>query len=271
MNYVLANNDNIVDFASVLPEDFIDINNRSIVAYEDDGSVCGAISVSRGDIYYDIDWLYVVPERRLRGIGRGLIWEVKRMVESIGRCPVHALFDATLDNGLFEFFMSISERNLFVDVEYAYDRFIVPVEDFLGSPAIKKEHKLKYKPSPFFKLEPYMRNKLLTKTIDNLTITNEEDLPSTCEKKLCVAVVDKQNPLGLMLVQKELSDDLHLTYLFAEDGMALYTILKFAEMVLGQYFMGRNIYFDAINNKSYKLARNIFPDAVTHKIYEADF
>ena len=270
MNYILANKDNIIDFESVLPEIFIEDNSRSIVAYEDDGTVCGAVSVSRADIYYDIDWIYVTPQKRLLGIGRGLIMEVKKMVNAIGLCPIHAIFDTSDDNGLYEFFVSISSPDMVVDVEYSHDRYVVSVGDFVEYPALKKEHQVKYTPKYFFELDETEKNRVLGKAVGNLTITDEKSLPSSCEKKLCIAVFEYKSPVGFMMVQKDMEGDLHLTYLYANDGMALYGMLKYTEIILRKKYMDRKIYFDAVTVQSERLARNVFPNAAVHKMYEAE-
>ena len=271
MNYTLADENNIRSFMSVLPEILIEDNSRSIIAYEDDGTVCGAVSVSRGDIYYDIDWIYVTPHKRLSGVGRGLITEVKKMVDAVGLFPVHALFDTSTGNGLYEFFLSISQEEMIVDVEYSHDRYMVSVSDFVEYPAFKKDYPVKYTPKYFFKLDEKERNLVMEKTVGNLTITSEQDFPVSCEKALCIAVFEYKTPVGFTMVQKDSETNLHLTYLYADNKMALYSLFKYAVAILKKKYMDRKIYFDPLTAESERLAENLFPNADVHKIYEAEF
>ena len=84
MNYIKIDQSNRMDFASVLPEAFSQEPYIALGAYEPDGSVCGAVSLSDDGEQYGIDWLYVTPKKRLMGIGLGLVKEVKHMVSKIG-------------------------------------------------------------------------------------------------------------------------------------------------------------------------------------------
>ena len=55
MNYIVADQLNIKSFESVMPEYLVDDLGTSLVAYEDDGSVCGAVSISYDGEGYLID------------------------------------------------------------------------------------------------------------------------------------------------------------------------------------------------------------------------
>ena len=67
MNYLRVTKENAGDFLSVLPERFCTGRDVSLAAYEDDGAVCGAVSVTYGGDQYDVNWLYVAPEKRHDG------------------------------------------------------------------------------------------------------------------------------------------------------------------------------------------------------------
>ena len=115
MNYIRIDATNIDDFTSVLPASYFDGAGICLGAYEEDGSVCGAIALSYDGVQYDIDWLYVVGEKRLAGVGTGLIREVKHIVAELGVAPIRAQFDIEEDTGLYAFFLTVCLQISIVD------------------------------------------------------------------------------------------------------------------------------------------------------------
>ena len=271
MNYIRVDNGNKGDFASVLPENYVDGIGVDLAAYENDGTFCGAVSLSYGTMQYDLDWLYVVPEKRLSGIGTGLLREVKRMVASIGICPIRALFDASEDNGLYRFFLSASSPDLLIDVDYSHDRYIVTAEDFLSSELMKDKHRMDYVPAYFWELDEGLREKALEPAMDHLTITNLKAFEESCEKNLCYTVEKDGRILSLMLLQKDNAENLTLSYLYSVDGKALMSMLMPAAMELKKNHKGKEVRFDVVTEEAARLAGKIFPEAERKHMYEADF
>ena len=68
MNFIQINETNRNDFAVLLPPPaYLGGSRASLGAYDDAGALCGAASLQLLDDSYELDWLYVVPERRRSG------------------------------------------------------------------------------------------------------------------------------------------------------------------------------------------------------------
>ena len=270
MNYIRVSGENRSEFASVLPEIFTDENRVSLVAYEDDGTVCGAVSLSYAGYQYNVDWLYVVPERRRSKVGTGLLKEVQYMVASIGICPIIARFDASKDNGLYEFFMDVSNPDMLVDVEYAFDRYNVSAEDFINSEVLKKKGEMDYVPVYLFDMDEEQREKAFDKAMEHLVLLDTEGFEESCVKELCFAVENNGEISALMIVQKEVEGELHLSYLYSEDGKSLMSMLVPAAREVRKNYKGYSISFDAVTDEAELLAKKFFPKAERGLIYEAE-
>ena len=270
MNYIRVSGENKSEFASILPEVFSDGKGVSLVAYDDDGTVCGAVSLSYAGYQYNVDWLYVTPERRREKIATGLLKEVRRMVDSVGICPISVRFDATEDNGLYDFFLSVSNPDMPIDVDYAYDRYIVSAEDFIGAEVMKKNAEMDYVPVYLFEMEGEQREKAFDKAMEHLIVSDPEAFEESCVKELCLAVEKDDEILALMIVQKEVEDDLHLSYLYSVDGKTLMSILLPAAKVVKKSYRGYSISFDAVTEAASLLAGKFFPNADKRLIYEAE-
>ena len=112
MNYILINSDNISDFEGVLPPDYHTVGKRvSLGAYEDDGKILGSISVRMADDEYELDWLYVVPSYRRRGVAKGLFEEITAFISEMGTMPLTAWFEVSEDDdALYRYFLSLKEE-----------------------------------------------------------------------------------------------------------------------------------------------------------------
>ena len=271
MNYIRVNNDNKDEFKSVLPEYISDGGEISLAAYEDDGTVCGAVSVSYGGNQYDVDWLYVAPERRLKKIGTGLITEIKRLVSAVGVCPIVARIDTSVDSGLYEFFLSISNPDLLVDINYSHDRYLFKAEDFLDSPAMKEKADMPYVPTYFSDMKPRSQSYMMHEAVEFLTITDPMRFEERLEKKLCFAVEENGVILSFMLVQKDAAGDLELSFLYSDNSKALLSIMKAAHREVRKNYKDKFIYFDAVTEESAALAKRFLPETDVRQIYEAEF
>ena len=97
MNYVSIDQENIADFESVLYPGFAPGDRRiTIGAYDEDGTVQGAVSVMLMPDQYTCDWLYVHPACRGEGVGTGLYDQVLEFIYSPGMVyPLSACFEVS--------------------------------------------------------------------------------------------------------------------------------------------------------------------------------
>lgn len=269
MNYIRIDATNIDGFTSVLPARYFDGADICLGAYEEDGSVCGAISLSFDGIQYDIDWLYVVPQKRLAGVGTGLLREIRNITAELGNLPFRAQFDTEEDTGLYAFFLSVDDPDFTVDVEYSHDRYFLNTKDFIES--FRGGDLLKLpRPRLFWSLNEKLKEQALTKAVEHLEITDIEKFEDSCEKTLCLAVSEGEKIVSFMLVQNTPSGDLSLTYLYAENQKALFGMLKAAAIETQENFKNRTVFFDAVTAEAEALAYKVLPGAMKHAIYEAE-
>ena len=118
MNHILITEENADDFSPLLPPGYSPAEDRiAIGAYNDKGYMAGTISLKQVDYEYDIDWLYVSPSFRRKGVGTGLIKEAVNMIDETGVVPFTARFEATPeDDGILWFFRSLNLDTHIIDV-----------------------------------------------------------------------------------------------------------------------------------------------------------
>ena len=271
MNYLRVTKENASDFSSVLPERFCTGRDVSLAAYEDDGAVCGAVSVTYGDNQYDVNWLYVVPEKRRQYVASGLIREIKSMVNVIGIYPIRAEFEISDDNGLYGLFLSVSDPDFPVELDYSYDRYYVTAEDLLSSEVMKKFKMFSDTPIPIWNMEESFRNSVMDIAMEHLAVTDPETFEESCEKKLCLAVMEDNEILSFMLTQVDQNRNLKLSYLYSKAPAALMSMLFRSSQWLKKDYRKAQITFDPVTKEAEKLAHKIFPNAETRAVYEAEF
>lgn len=269
-HYIEINDENKEDFSEVLPELLMDHIGLSVGAVNSADEVCGAVSVSFDGEQYDIDWIFVTPEMRRRGVGRGLVEEIKRMVDRIGICPIYARFDPMGESGLYGFFLSLNSDRMVVDVNYSHDRYEVDAQDFLNSEHLKLKKDPDYMADRLFELEEDKIESALGIALGNYSFRDPEAFRESCEKNLCFAVQKDDRIRGVMLVQKLPGGDLLLSYIYSADPRAAASLLMAAALELKRNYKHKKIYFDVMNGEAEIMAKKFFPDAIPIHIYEAD-
>ncbi|MCR4797323.1 MAG: hypothetical protein K5853_02630 [Lachnospiraceae bacterium] len=178
MYFVKIDGSNKALFSHVLPESMIDGLGISIGAVSDDVTV-GAVSLSFIGEEYSIDWLYVAPSERLKGVGRGL----------------------------FPFVLAIDDEDNPIDITYSHDRYVISATDFSGSKGLDKVLGsgmiLDYETGSFMKEDAAVRGNLLSEASEFFTVSDVEKFVSTCENDLCLVAKKKGEIYALALVQRE--------------------------------------------------------------------
>ena len=281
MNYIKIDESNKTDFASVLPEEFSKAPYISLGAYEEDGSVCGAVALSFDGTQYDMEWLYVSPQKRRTGVGFGLVKEVRSMIMDIGFGPISAQFEVGRGDGLYPFFLSISNPEFLVDVVYSHDRYVVSAKDFLDSTVAKNGEKNKIEDIEneiknnsvqlFWDMEEELREKALQKTMKHLSILDEDIFAKSCEKPLCFVAQKDQELLSFLIAQNTPSGGIYLSYLYSKEPKALMAVLQAAAVEMKENYGEQTLFFDAVTGGAQSMAEKIFPHSVKRHIYEAEF
>ncbi len=274
MYFVKIDESNKELFSHVLPESMIDGLGISIGAILD-GVTVGAVSLSFNGEEYSIDWLYVAPSERLKGVGRGLIHEVRSMVSDIGICPIRMALSSSDDSGLFPFVLAIDDEDNPIDITYSHDRYVISATDFSGSKGLDKVLGsgmfLDYETGSFMKEDAAVRGNLLSEASEIFTVSDVEKFVSTCENDLCLVAKKKGEIYALALVQRESENVLRLSYLHSKNPKALTSLLQDLLAVLSEYPDDMVIYFDTVTVEAILLANKLFPDAKKEAIYDIEF
>ena len=273
MYFVEIDESNKELFSHVLPEAMIDGLGISIGAVSDDLTV-GAVSLSFNGEEYSIDWLYVTPSDRLKGVGRGLINEVRSMVSDIGICPIRMAISSSDESGLFPFILAIDDEDHPIDITYSHDRYVVSASDFSGSGALEEILSAgmvtDYVTGSFMKEDTAVRGKLLSEASKIFAVSDEEKFFSTCEKDLCLVTKKKGEIHAFVLVQREGENILKLSYLQSKDSKALVSLFQDLSAVLTEYPDNMTIFFDTVTAESKLLADKLFSDATKEAVYDIE-
>ena len=270
MNYILVGKENAGDFENVLFPGFDAEKKRvTIGAYEDDGTVCGAVSVILSDYQYDCDWLYVHPERRRQGIGKGLFEQVMKFISGTGMIfPVSASFEVTPeDDSLYSFFLSMDD----VDVEFSHGRYYASHERIAEAPELHKKMNVRLTEKEFGELSDHEKNQVI-ELITNEHICAIPDLKSflgNMAPDVSIVVFNEGAIVGGIFFQLRGDQNLELQYLFADSSVATVQLTVSAAARVKDKYPGYGIVFDAVNDKSARLAKKVFKGTEPVNIYEA--
>ncbi len=125
--------ENLPGFASVITGDEFDDMQVAVGAVEDDKAVAAAVLSPDGDTL-NVDYLYVLPEARRKGVATALL---KAVAEEMGALHFSAFFPES-EKSLLKFFDSFG-LSMVADSEV----FTVGVEDFIHSEEVMKMAKQK--------------------------------------------------------------------------------------------------------------------------------
>ncbi len=270
MNYIFVGKENTQDFENVLYPGFDAGKERvTIGAYEDDGTICGAISIILSDCQYDCDWLYVHPQRRRQGVGKGLFEETLKFISGTGMIfPLFASFEVTEeDDSLYGFFLSRSD----VDVEFSHDRYYVSHESILKSSELNKKMNVRLTEKVFDELSNYEKNQVIERITDEhiCAIPDMKSFLQNMAPGVCSIVINDEAIVGGIFFQLRGDKNLELQYFFSDNTIGTVQLTVGAAARIKDKYPGYGIVFDAVNEKSGSMAKKIFKDAEPVNIYEA--
>ena len=270
--FVLIEEDMKQDFGGVLPAELVPEENRVCIGIVDEeGEILGAISYSLIAYEYLIDWVYVVPPMRRKGIASLLLNQVLETVMGTGDLfPVSARFPYTdEDHAAFALFQSNEEMM----VNYLYDRYLLGPEEIKNAKNLHVSLHLNIKTTPFFDLPRNRQDQILMEleqkhgyVTDSYERWKRNMIPEFCQ---CIFAEDEL--LDLVLVEKLLDRSLSVSFAYSKNGKGLIAILAAITAVVEKKYPNMSLTFDTINERSRQLAEKIFPQAQPIPIYEAVF
>lgn len=270
VNHILLTEENRGDFESVFPAVFWNGTNRiSLGAYGSEGEILGALSLVLADDQLEIEWLYVIPERRRQGIATGLIEELQRFISSTGEWyPVNARFEVSeQDVSLHRFFLSLPDA----EVAYSHERFYVTAEDIRNSPKLHQERTDVVEMQAFFEREESWQKRVLN-TLEKTygyVVEDYESWKEDCVPDLCLYLSMENRLLCGIFVQRAGDQDLELSWLYGQQKRGLFYILGEVVRKAERLFPECSLTFETINEQSKRLAEHLFPSALTSHVYEA--
>ncbi len=270
MNHILITKENYNDFKDLLPSNLSGGDRITIGAYDDEGFVCGTVSVVRVDDAYELDWIYVAEARRRQGVGNGLISELVKMTNSIDGLPLRANFEAGDDDGLYMFFRAFDRDGLEFDMSYLYDRYYIKPEEM--DEVIKTQFS-KGEPEgaeEFFRRPDHDQRALLEQFEELFSVDNLEIWRSTCVPELCRVAFMDEKLAALILVSKRTDGNLELSFLYGANHQMLFMLLKYCITEARKLSPDAGLVFDTVSEESEKMAKKLFPKAEPIQIFEAE-
>lgn len=268
MNQILITDENYQDFKTVLPAQLSGRSRTTIGAYNDEGFVCGAISMEQMEDRYDIDWLFVLPAVRRRGIGTKLVTAIVDLAEYTGGLSVQSIFEAEDAEKLYDFFLSDAMQEQLFEISYLCQRFYVLPEALGYLEGIKV--KVEGTSELFFKLPMYRQYQILEMISSQYEVRNFDIWENSCTKDLCRVIYRGDKLEALIFFSDRTDGDLELTFLYGKSPKSLIRLMSdtFDEKKLR--YPEAKIIFDAMTPSSERLARKLFPEAKTVPLYEAE-
>ncbi len=272
--YILIEEENEKDFASVLPPGIMQgVNRISIGAINENYAVVGAISYFLVRYEYVIDWVFVAPSVRRQRIGSQLVNKVIETILRMGDLfPIVARFPYTdREHDIFSLFQSLERMT----TSYSHERFVISREGIANAAPLQmklnRKTGKKMEEKFFFDLpEKEQMQILMEMRIEHgFVIKHPESLRDSMVPALCRCTYDDGALVDLVLIQKLLKGDLEVSFVYSKNPIGLITTLISITAEAQKTFPNASLTFDAVNEKSLQLAGKLFPGAVSMPIFEA--
>lgn len=269
MNLIRITEENYKDFEYVLPLNPIDDNRTTIGAYDDDGTVCGAVSMVQSEDLCSIDWLFVIPKMRRQGVATELVASAVELVEHMGGFIIQSAFETEDgDDELYDFFLSDAVHNMLFDISYIYERFYISPEEIAAFRIPDKRQKQSI--TSVFDMPKYKQYQVLELISEYYELNNLRDWEADANRELCRAVYGKDGIDALIFFVERNDDNLQLAFLYGDNSKCLINLIYDTIEVVKKQYPEARIIFDAVTPESETLARKLFPNAKTSSVYEAE-
>ena len=271
-NYLLIDSHHQEEFANVLPACLAEGGNTcAIGVYDDEGHVLGAIAYRCEGFPYYIEWIFVDPAVRRKGIGTTLIRKVFSIIGGTGeRYPVICQVPFTeQEPDLYYFLLTQQCADLF----FSHDRYCLKPEEIREVEDLHRKGNLTLEQKSFFDLSDMEQKKILQQmdqeqifSVAYMERWNEGYIPSLCR------VIYVNNTLMNLIFVKTLPDgNLKLELLYSKYLRGLEELLLSAVKEMESTYPDKELVFDAVSEESRRLARRLFPHARVTHIYEGEW
>ena len=269
--YVWIDEENREGFLGVLPENLRLTSSRiAFGVTEEDGTALGALSCVFLNYQYNLDWIYVEPEKRRQWIGTRLLDQLIQTLEKSGEVfPLSAEFAFSPEDSLLHSFFLSQNRML---VSFSHERYVIHTEDIRSSGMLSGGKLPKgVDVSPFFSLpEPEQRRILENLAKDQAySVSDYGAWKEACVLPLCLICHIKEKAVGGLFTRETEKGALTLSYLWSEVPSALSLLLVKAAGILESEFPESSLTFDAYSEEAEKMAGRYFKGAKKIHIYEA--
>ena len=269
--YVLIKEENRNEFDSVVP-DYMELNNNrvAVAAVDDDLQILGAISYVIINFQVEIDWIYVDPKVRRKGVGKGLINEVLRALMKTGELlPVVASYEYDEDDEELHMFFLYCDNMM---TSYSHERFYLKPKDIKNCALLHSAEKSGRNFDHFFDLEKESQIRVLNSLHrQQYYVSNYENWKKNCVPDLCRCTFKDNELTDLILMCNRPDGNIELSYLYAKNPKDLFNIISETAMSLEKDYPDCGLVFDTINMESEKIAKHLFPESKTVHIYAAEF
>ena len=271
-NHILITDKNHDDFKGVLPPGLsLSPERIALGCYEDDGRILGALSLTLTAFEYDIDWLYVVPDSRRKGIATGLMKEFFDFIKRTGEvCPVSASFEVTPDEqSLYSFFLTVEG----MDVSYSHPRYYVKHKELVDSKELKKELMVQFDEKLFLKLDKAEQEKILNEVRESgvYAVKNYESWQKSCVPELCRVMYLDGKAEGTVFVLWRPDGNLEFSYIQSNNPVCTKSLINRTAADVLKFYSGCSLVFDTVVQQAEKIAGKLFPDMEPVDIYKAEW
>ena len=271
-NYILIKEDNFDDFKGILAPGLTLSPERIILGcYDDEGLVLGGMSFILSAVEYEMDWLYVIPERRRAGVAKGLMDQLFDFIRRTGEVyPLRAQFEVTdEDRSLYDFFLTIDG----MDTVFSHHRYYVDHHDISKSEELKKDPLVQFDERFFLKLSRQDQEMILEKTEGDgiYVVEDPENWKKCCVPELCRVMYLEGEVKGAVFVLWRKDGNLEFSYLFSSNPVCTKKLVSVTARDIKRYYSGCSLVFDAVVPQTEKMAGKSFPGADTVNIYQTEW
>lgn len=272
MYFIPVDKDNAADFATCIPERFL--NKEGILclgAVDDDSRAAGGIACMADGRDFVLLWIYVIQEARRKGIASGLLrFLLQQMMFTPEMRRVTVSFEKDeISNELTEilnkFDFSISEEEIGVyDVSYRMVSMPAQAEKVLDAPGIMD----------IGNVPKYFLNQI-DRLIEERSIAVAVDIPidwKSYDQELSMVKITDNEVAGFMLVSNE-NDEIEISYALVFPGRSitfLELLLQFVERFKEKYGDEKTVRIVAITDTVDGIIRKLVPGVTRMKTVNAE-
>lgn len=264
--------ENLEYFQPLLPDTFtIGGGNVALGAVDGEGYACGTVICAFTGDAYRLEWIFVDPSMRKRGIGKALVYAALRGICKMGEnVPVVCYFPVVDgESDLYGFFIRFESA----EVLYCHEQYNLKIEDLKASWILNRKGKPRYPQTLFFdkSKEEQLRILALLQKEAYYRIDNYEEWKASCIPEYCRMIERDGELTNLIFVRHGFGKELEVSFLYSTNEQGMMEMLTMLTMEVEDRFPDAVISFDTPNAETERMAKKLFPDAQPSHIYEVSW